>query len=141
MIIFERLLIIYLLYLIAIILHELAHYIVAKILKVKVESLTIGEKFFAIKIGKLSFSPLAISGYVEYDENDLKKKSKFQIIFFFLAGALINAVLIIVALFLINISNYAIYMVIINAVCIITSLLPIRFLNNDFVEMYKHIHK
>ena len=137
MIKFSDLIIIYCLYASSVILHELFHVIFAKFFNIKIYEMKIGEDYFAIRIKRVSISPLIISGYVEFSTDDLVNISKLKCIFLYLSGCIANIILIIISLFLLNKFEYSLYLIIINAFAIIISLIPVEFLRNDCVEMRK----
>lgn len=89
----------YIIYYLSVLLHEFAHFIAAKCIKLNVDRMKIGEDFFAVTIYKLSISPLCVSGHIEFDLNHLKDKSIMQIIIFYLSGMISNIFLIIISLF------------------------------------------
>ena len=78
MIKFSDLIIIYCLYASSVILHELFHVIFAKFFNIKIYEMKLGEDFFAIRIKRVSISPLIISGYVEFSTDDLVNISKLK---------------------------------------------------------------
>lgn len=117
------LIVIYGIYYASLLLHELCHLITGLIFKLDIVRFKIGDDFFAINIKKASISPIAISGYVEYIEDDMEKMSLTQQIIFFISGPALNLVLVIVSLF--NLQNRYFDMVLIcNLFIILLSMNP-----------------
>lgn len=91
----------YLLFCACVIFHELAHYIVAKCIHLKVLQINFGEELFAVHIGKLSLSPNMLFGSgVIVSEESLVKKTRKQMAAFFLAGIAANLVTAVVGMVL-----------------------------------------
>ncbi|MBQ2718391.1 MAG: site-2 protease family protein [Clostridia bacterium] len=132
MIFFKTIFVIYVTYSISVILHELAHFICAKLMRLKNVDIYIGEKFLAINIKRFHFSPLITSGYVEFDLNSLIIKKNWQIIIFYMAGAFANILIILISLIIMPYTKYSIYIVLVNVFCVLTNLFPLKKLHNDF---------
>lgn len=121
----------------SIILHELGHWIVAKIFKFKNVKIVIGDKFYSINTKYFRFSPLIISGYVEF--NFTPNITKKQIICFYLSGSFVNIVLIIMSLLFNKLFNEWIYLLIVNSLSVIFNLFPLKKLSNDFGNLYNDL--
>ena len=73
--------------------HETGHIIAAKlVLKIPVYAVRIGSELLSFSVGKVSFSPLPAGGAVEVAAADVIKNSRYQILLFFEAGSIMNAV-------------------------------------------------
>ncbi len=129
---FNIIFIIYILYGIAVILHELSHFICAKCLHLRNVDIYIGEKFFAINIKRVHVSPLITRGYIEFDSDSLLEKKKWQIIILYLSGSIANILIILISLILMNYVQYCIYAIFVNFFCIILNLFPVKKLHNYF---------
>ena len=134
--IFETIAVIYIIYALAVLLHELAHFICAKFIHIKIYGVRIGDRFLAMKIKKFSISPLITGGEIEFDQNDLLHQSKMRIVLMFLSGSIANLFFMIIGFCLLSVFNYAVYVIVINAFSIVFNLFPIKFLGNDFAKMY-----
>ncbi len=141
MIFFKVIFIVYILYGIAVILHELAHFICAKCLHLRNIDIHIGEKLFAVNIKRVHVSPLITSGYIEFDLDSLLEKKKWQIIMLYLAGSFANVLLIIIALMFMNYMQYYIYAILVNVFCILHNLFPVKKLHNDFGRCFWALEK
>lgn len=140
--ILNHLLEIYLLAWISVMLHEMAHYIVAKIINLKVESVHIGDRFFAIHVNKLFISPMIFAGsYLVFDREDLKDKTKKQKIAFFSAGALANLIVALVSVLLRGNNNiYIDIFMWMNLYFFVENIFPF-FKHNDAGKLRKYIEK
>ena len=81
---------------ISMILHELMHFIFAKVFKMPIIAVKIGADWPQIKVGKWRISPIIGNSYVEVDYDNLIKLSKGKISWFFMSGILMNFYLAIV---------------------------------------------
>ena len=96
----KLILLFYLFFYLNILLHELSHVLMAKILKIPVERIAIGSERLSLKAGKFSLSLLP-GGYVEVEEEALLKRRAVCIFLFFEAGPFSNLFLAAVLFFLI----------------------------------------
>lgn len=136
--IFLSLFIIYLKLAATVVIHELAHYFVAKIIGAINIEIVIGTKeIAAIRIGRLTLSPLLIAGSVTCDINkDINWKKIFC---FYLAGGISNLIVSILGMI---IKDYSLS--IINIIMAIISFLPFEKLDNDlgtWVKKHKILRK
>lgn len=132
---FETIGIVYLIFAISVIIHEISHYIYARIKKIKVYNVCIGEEFLSIRICGLRISPLILCGYVEFDTQSVISKSKKEIIILFLSGSIANLILIIIASCLIPVFVYSLHVIAVNISAILFNTLPIKFIKNDMYEL------
>ena len=89
--IFNHLMEVYLMIWLSAALHELAHYFVAKMIKLEVLSVHIGDELFSVHIGKVYISfMLRICSCVEFYADEMKEKSRWQRAVFFLSGPAMN---------------------------------------------------
>lgn len=91
--IFIQLIVSYLLVLLSIYCHELAHYLTAKMYHFQVERLVIGSEHFAVKYKNNRFSILPLHGYISVPETSLQNKSEKEKKALFLAGPNMNLIL------------------------------------------------
>lgn len=119
-----RLLELYLLCAMAIVVHECCHAFIAICIKVKILDMRIGEGLFAIKLGRFRISPLVCGGFVEVKEDDLLKRRKAEISFFFLAGSMGNLLLIGVTFLFYAGYSLIDYVILVNGAIIILSSFP-----------------
>lgn len=116
--------------------HELAHYVTAKVLGFSEVFLCIGfGDFCGIKTKNLFISPLAFSGYVEYNTQEDRFIPMYNLFFFYFSGVVFNAILIAIAVLL-----KCHILTVVNAIMIIISLLPFNFTKSDlssFIQICK----
>ena len=74
----------YIIYAISVTLHEILHFIVALLFKIKVMGIYLGSDLLRVKIGKFYISPILKDGFVEVELDSLMNKSKFKMYFFYL---------------------------------------------------------
>lgn len=131
----------YLLMWISVVAHEIAHYIAAKAIKLKIHSVYIGDRFFSIKFRKLNISPMIFSGsYVEFFVKDITIKTKFQKIIFFISGPVANLVMFLVAYLLRETNSMYMEMLIwINIYFFIANVFPFFIRKNDIGKLKKYI--
>lgn len=132
MIFFKSIFVIYIIYGLSVILHEFAHFICAKLMRLHNVDIYIGEKLLAINIKRFHFSPLITSGYIEFDLDSLMLKKNWQIIMFYMAGSFANILNILIALIIMPYMEYSIYIILVNVFCVSINLFPIKKLHNDF---------
>lgn len=125
---------IYLLLILLIIVHELAHYICLKALKIKIYDLVIGN-FIYLKFNKLRISPFIFSGYITYDNNQFNQLHLYQKTIIVLSGICTN----IIGYFLINETMYLYKHL--TLLYLIFILIPLPFLNTDTYVLFKIIKK
>lgn len=135
-----RLLELYLLCAMAIVVHECCHAFIAICIKVKIVDMRIGEGLFAIKLGRFRISPLVCGGFVEVKEDDLLKRRKAEIVFFFLAGSMGN--LLLFGVTFIFYAGYSLinYVILVNITIVILSSFPL-IKKNDVSSMIAVIKK
>jgi|GEM_PF-4330056 len=131
----------YVLYYLSILLHELFHYLAAFILKIRIEQLRIGDELYALRIGRVSLSPLLIfTSYVVVDTDVFKDMNKKSLIFFFMSGSIANLLLAILGFILmfkdIAMGNILLYL---NVACLIFNLVPYIFYGNDMTKLIKFL--
>lgn len=125
----KYLIIMYLMYAIMVIVHELFHVITAKLFHFNIVKIELGN-FFYIHIKKLYISPFIFSGAVDIDlDSTIDKKSSY-VVAFFLSGILGNLLLIILLLILFDNIIIFTWGVIINSISILFSVFPFTE-NND----------
>ncbi|MPW26366.1 hypothetical protein GC105_11260 [Alkalibaculum sp. M08DMB] len=131
-------LLIYLVNIIIIIIHELAHYIVAKILWNEVEEIVIGSRILSIKLYKVSLSPIIFGGRVDVKWNKVANSNIYQIILFFLSGVFANFITLIICWLYIK-SIYGNLYIILSGFTIVINSIPIY--NTDMSILLKVIKK
>lgn len=128
-----KLIYIYILIAVSVIIHEIAHYIVAKIVGAKNIFVEIGYKSsIKMRVRNVTISPLIIGGAVDCIFPEDTKA--IGIIIFYLSGGLINLLIAIVTFCFKSMD-----MAMINTVLVIISWLPIKRLNNDMVILLDNI--
>lgn len=80
---------IYLYVVITVIIHELLHYLLLKLSKVKCNSITLGNVFY-FKYKKLNISPLIFSGNIEFSKKDFLELPTIIKILIFVIGPMGN---------------------------------------------------
>ncbi len=133
--IFNHIMEIYILLSISVIIHELAHVIIAKIIKLEVDEIHIGDQLFSIRVGKVYFSPLILGkSYVSFRAEKLAVKSNTKKISFFGAGPISNAVICLFAIIFREKSNfYANILLDINTYIFIVNIIPV--FDNDMSKL------
>lgn len=121
---------IYLLIIVLIITHELAHYLFLKIFRVKIHKVVIGS-FLYYKYKKLEIAPFIFSGHVLYDENKFNKLYLYQKALILLCGIIVN----VLVYFLIPDTMYIFKNL--TLLYIILSVLPLSFFNTDTYILFK----
>ena len=134
--IYNNLFQIYILIALSVMLHELAHCIVALWLGVKDIKINIGDEFFSITIGRLRFSPLVFNGNVDVDEESLVSNTKIGIVLFFISGNIANVLIIIVCSFFVSVSDYFAILMQINMILIISNSLPVLGTDINKIRYY-----
>jgi len=125
----------------SIILHESAHFIVGLLAGIKSANLYIGDEFFRINIGKIHFSPLVYSGFVEFDK-DIYTISQKRLALTFFSGAAVNAIVAMAILMYSVIAGFDIVtgcILYVNIVLAAGSVLPVKTLKNDWYEFWRII--
>lgn len=123
---------IYLLHVVAVILHELFHMIAGLICLQKVELVVIGCEKISINVGRFRISPLILGGRVDVDSEILERSTRIKKVCFFISGVLANlllALLTFVYAKIMGTSVISIFYIAYNIVCIVVNMLP--FENND----------
>lgn len=139
----SKLLELYFWFAISIFSHETLHLLAALKFKAKDINVKIGDSFFAIKLKKISISPLIIDGFVEVNRENMFEKETHKVVLFYLAGSIANVLLIICALIFMDKYLLKGEIIVINIWLIFTSLCPI-FKNNDIngiLSFLKHKHQ
>ena len=126
----------YISYAISIIVHELFHLIAALLLKISIQGVYIGEKFLRVSIGKLYISPIILSGYVVVESDDYRGINTPIICAFYLSGILGNIILILLSYYCIANSALSFWIILVNILSILFSLLPI-ISDNDIAMIIK----
>ena len=107
--------------------HELFHYAAAKLLRFSKVFLCIGfENVCGIRTKHFFLSPLAFTGFVEYEESGQKAYPVHHLFLFYFSGILFNLILTAAAVFL---HNYI--LLFINIIIIAVSLLPFGGAQSD----------
>lgn len=98
----------YIIILLQTLIHEVAHFTIARILNIPIKKISVGWEKCSIKFRNLYLSPVLLGGYVEVFEKELQTKKSFEIVIFFEAGAIANFICSwLPMLFLKNIYSYA----------------------------------
>lgn len=128
---------IYIVYVLSMVIHELFHYITLKLLKKNIQGVYIGEKWHVIKVGDIYISPIIFSAYISIDEQEVSSMKKYQIVIFFLSGIIGNLFLI----FLSYSSNSIVATILfyINVSAVIGIFIPSIERQNDFYLMIKYL--
>lgn len=124
----------YLSYISAVILHELLHLVSALIFNIKINKIQIGN-FIFLRIKKLFFSPIILSGSLYVDYDSLISKKKAVICCFYLSGICGNIILLVLSLLLIDNTLLMIWAIAVNGMSIAFSVLPIID-DNDAVMLF-----
>ncbi len=124
------LLTIYFSYFSRILLHELGHYITAKIFKSKAE-LYMGNNMFRIKGKDFNFSIIALSGYILIQNYNYTKK---QSIIVALSGLFMNLIYLAISIIFIDIYYFKISLIF-NFIIIISNMIPTK--NSDLYKIIK----
>lgn len=130
-----KFLIVYSILYLSIFFHEIAHFIFAKIFRFKVTEFKMGDDFYAIKIKNFSISLLLSKSYVEFFIP--QNVSKIRLIIVYIAGGLANLLLALVFIFLNKVFDYWYFVVSINILLMIFSLIPIKIIKNDMFYLMK----
>lgn len=111
--------------------HELLHVLFALIFKIPLVKIQVGVDWLQINIGKLSFSPIIGTSFVETEYDKLDRLTAKQKICYFLSGAFGNLLLSIIflAIWMYIHKYFCLAMAMLNAVMAVSSLLP--FGNSD----------
>ncbi len=120
-----RLLELYIWLALSVFIHEGFHFAAAVMFRIKVINCKIGDSLFAIKIGKVSISPIAVYGYTDVEKAGLYGAKKSRIILFFLSGTVGNCMLVFVMLLFFPGYQLKLYIVGLNLYMIVLSLLPL----------------
>ena len=131
----------YVIFSISVVLHELAHLSCAKAIGLSIQSLHIGDECFAVKFGRVHISPITFyGGFVEFDEGEMREKRLLETAAFFSSGAIINTVLIAVALIIPwEKPIYGDMLLWLNVYLLISSFNPIFPRKNDMNRMLKYM--
>lgn len=121
---FKLLTVLYLEYIVSVILHEVFHFIAAKIMGFPVHGIYIGEKLFRMRIGKVYFSPIIKDGFIEVSFDEIKRAKKIKIGVFFLSGIIGNILLILIGLWIDNCILRG-WLILNNVVILIWNLFPL----------------
>ena len=117
---------------VSIALHECSHYIAAKTLNLDVKKIHIGDKLFSIAAGKIEISLIIGKSYVDVYGESLGKKSQKQILLFFLAGVICNAILCVIAILLRDSFDFVMSLVLwVNVLLLIQNTCPFLIKGND----------
>lgn len=116
----------YITFMLQIIIHEGAHYIVAKVYNWQIMNITIGDKDLSIKLGILNFSFYPIGGCVEVkiisDNKDVFKK-----LLFYSAGNIASILFCIIGYTFLNDSLIKLVLLIITGATVFNNILPKPF--------------
>ena len=114
----------YVIYAASTIVHEIGHYLAAKILLGKVIQVVIGLESFSITIGKLKLSPIIFGGHVEVDADAIMEKSKIGIAAFVMSGIAANILLVLISVFFMK-GFFGLLTLVINITIIIFNSVPL----------------
>ena len=131
---------IYMIYYVSVTLHELAHFWVAKAIGLNVKKIQIGDDLFSIKIGKCSLSINCMYGSgVMFENREMIKKNRLQMSSFFLAGAVVNLIIMLSGHFLKDSGGfYADVIFWENLYLLAGSLIPFMAKGNDMNKLMKY---
>lgn len=123
----------YLLNVLAVFLHEMFHYIVAKMYWNNVDKIVIGNDRFALHFGKFVISPFVTGGRIDINmDNYVAEKQHKKIVIFYTAGVIANILLIAFSFGVLK-GIYGIFYVVYNFIIIIFNVIPVG--ENDIVSM------
>lgn len=113
--------------------HEISHYVAARVLRFSNVFLCIGfENICGIRTKYFFLSPLAFTGFVEYEESFQQEPLVYQGFIFYFSGVLFNIILMTVAFFM-----HSYMLMFINVIIVTVSLLPFRFVQSDLCHFYQ----
>lgn len=126
----KYIIILYCVYAITVIIHELGHVISAILFHFHIKKVELGS-FMQIRINKLYISPFIINGGVEVELDENFYKKTYRIIIFFMSGVVGN--ILVTILFILYVDNIVAlnFGIMVNLTSIIFSILPFSD-NNDF---------
>ncbi len=130
---------VYIILILSVVAHEVAHYVTAKIIGLKELQIHIGSEFTKIHLGKIHISPIVFGGYVEFLQEDLLKKQKTEIIAFFLSGIAINIIIVVLSGIFYNNSRLISYVFWVNIASLSISLVPFFPPQNDVTKLIKYL--
>lgn len=137
LIILKMCLFLYIIHVCSVILHEMGHVLIAHVLHLQVNKVCIGCEKYSLKIGKIQISPFVANGYVEIAiDNCTVKKS--DLMMFFMAGPLINLMIVIGSFFMTHITINAFFVIGINLIHFCGSICP-WIEGNDVVSLIKEL--
>jgi len=119
--------IIYLIVYFSLLVHELMHYIVARMLRMDVFAINIGFEAISHKRRKLSISPIVGPSYIEVAKEQLVEKKTIQVLMYFMAGIfgnLLLGLLMVGLLFFID-NNIVLIGLIFNLLLVLINAIPI----------------
>lgn len=113
----------------SVVVHELTHALVARLLRKEVNEICIGNNLLSLHFKKICISPICINNYIDINESEIIKMSKKELIFFFFSGLFSNLLLLFTALFIKDlIISYTLF--IFNLFLIIENLNPLSTRND-----------
>lgn len=122
----------YLLLIILVVMHELAHFLSLRIFKIKIYSFVLGSLiYYKYKFYKIS--PFIMSGYITYDKKQFNQLFLFKKIIIVLSGVFVNYII-----YLIIPDSFVLYKFV-TKLYLIFILLPLPFLNTDTYILFKII--
>lgn len=141
--IFSHIFELYLILCFSVVIHEVAHVVAAKIIKLDVKEIHIGDELFAIRFRNIFVSLNMLSGsYVLFSSSSMESKTSKEIVFFFLSGAFANLILIAIGSIASSDENlYARFLVLINVLLIMENCTPFVIKRNDVGKMIKYLRK
>ena len=122
-------------YIFSLVMHELSHCVMAKIVYKEYDEMRIGNLIYFNITNKVKISPIILSGYVSVDEDKIINSSKKNAVIFFMSGPICNIFLVIISSVLLMFNGIFIYSIYINICLFVFSMLPIN--GTDFYEMLK----
>lgn len=119
-------------------LHELAHFLTAKFLRMRNLDFYLGAPLLQIKIRRFHLSPFLFMGSVEMDGDEILKQSNVSIFILFMSGPFINSVLLLISLIM-GPSIIQNALLVISLGFIVSSLFPLLVKNNDFASLVQYL--
>ena len=132
-------LMLYIIHACSVILHEMGHVIASVIFHLQIDKVCIGNTKIGLKVKKFWVSPIVLHGCVEivYNKHIIKNKS---LVMFFLAGPLVNLIVIVIGILTKSTDMCIIYIIVINVIHFLGSICPWK-LESDVALLIKELRQ
>jgi len=114
---------IYIIIVISVILHELGHWTIAHILKLKYKKMILGSHFYILDTDHIALSIIILNGAIEMNIDELLAKKRLEVIFLFMVGPIITVILCMLS-FQINHLIFRLSAIIYNGITFSLSMIP-----------------